>query len=106
MSWILLFLAGLCEVGWALGFKLEAGFGKPWILALTVLTLVASMWLLSLAMKDIAFGTVYAVWTGIGVLGTFILGVLMFHDPITPWRAFSVLLVLRGRIGLKLSEAG
>lgn len=104
MSWMILFLAGLCEVGWALGFKLGAGFSKPWVLGFTVLTLVASMWLLSLAMKNIAFGTVYAVWTGIGVVGTFILGVLMFQDPITPWRAASVLLVLLGLIGLKISD--
>lgn len=104
MSWIILILAGLFEVGWAVGFKLEAGPSKPLLLFLTVVSLVLSMALLSYAMRELSLGTAYAVWTGIGVLGTFFLGIFFFQESAGLLRIASVTLILVGLLGLKMTE--
>jgi len=104
MSWLYLFFAGLFEIGWAVGFKLGASPAKPGVLALTIVSLILSMVLLALAMKELPFGTAYAVWTGIGVAGTFIIGLSCFGDPVNPVRIASFVFLLLGLIGLKLSS--
>jgi len=104
MAWIYLIIAGLLEMGWALGLKIaqnpalrEAGWG------LAVLCIFGSGFFLWLAQKHIPMGTAYAVWTGIGVLGTFWIGVFFFGDQLNIGRVFSVMLILAGVIGLKFS---
>ncbi|MBX9940725.1 MAG: multidrug efflux SMR transporter [Candidatus Obscuribacterales bacterium] len=104
MSWLYLFFAGLFEIGWAVGFKLGASPAKPGWLALTIVSLILSMVLLALAMKELPFGTAYAVWTGIGVAGTFIIGLCCFSDPVNPLRLVSFVFLLLGLIGLKLAS--
>ena len=101
MSWLFLFLAGLCEVAWAVGLKTVSS--GPWNIALTAVTLVLGMYLLALAVKGIPLGTAYAIWTGIGVIGTFVIGVIWFNEPVNAARIVSVMLILAGLTGLKLS---
>ena len=105
MSWIYLVIAGFMEIGWPLGFKLAqiSNHKVPWI-AFSVLSMVASGLFLYLAQKAIPIGTAYAVWTGIGAVGTFTLGILFFRDPATAIRIASAGLVVIGLIGLKLSH--
>lgn len=103
MSWVILFVAGLLEVVWAVGLKQLDGFSRPWILLGTVAATVLSVWLLAVAMKEVPLGTAYAVWTGIGAIGTFIVGILWLGDPANIPRVLSALCVLVGLIGLKLS---
>lgn len=103
MSWMILFLAGLLEVAWAVGMKHIDGFSRPWVLAGTVVATVLSVVLLGLAMKNLPLGTAYAVWTGIGAIGTFIVGIFLLGDSLSTARIVSALFVLVGLIGLKLS---
>ncbi len=103
MSWWILLFAGLFEVAWALGLKLTDGFNRPLILVLTLTAIVLSMGLLAWALKEIPLGTAYAVWTGIGVLGTFFVGVILFNEPFTLIRSISVVLILAGLVGLKMA---
>lgn len=103
MSWVYLLAAGLSEVIWAVGLKFLNGFEKPGLLILVVGAIALSMALLSMAMKTIPLGTAYAIWTGIGVLGTFILGVLFFEESMSWVKILSCALILAGLIGLKLS---
>lgn len=103
MSWIILFFAGLFEVGWAVGLKYTEGFTRPIPTALTVLAMAISLGLLGLAMKHLPLGTAYAIWTGIGAIGTVIAGVLLFGESVALMRLASVALILCGLIGLKLS---
>ncbi len=103
MPWLLLVIAGIFEIGWPLGFKLADTHPKyfyPFLL-LAVLSMGISGWLLYLAQKNIPIGTAYAVWTGIGTVGTFLIGVLFFHDSTALLRILFVLLILTGVIGLK-----
>jgi quaternary ammonium compound-resistance protein SugE len=102
MPWMLLFLAGLLEIGWAVGLKYTEGFSRPWPTALTVAAMVGSVVLLGLAVKQIPLGTAYAVWTGIGAIGTAVFGMLLFGDAATPARLACLALVASGIIGLKL----
>ena len=102
MSWILLFIAGLLEVCWAIGLKYTDGFSKPVPTVLTVAAMVASVVLLGLAMKQLPVGTAYAVWTGIGAIGTAILGIVLLGDPATGARLLCLGLIAAGIIGLKL----
>lgn len=104
MSWVLLVLAGLLEVAWAVGLKYSQGFTKPWPTVLTLIALVASLWLLALAMKTLPLGTSYAVWTGIGSVGTVILGIFLFGDSANAMRLLCVGLILGGIFGLKLTS--
>ncbi|NBD12130.1 quaternary ammonium compound efflux SMR transporter SugE [Corallococcus silvisoli] len=102
-SWILLILAGLLEVAWTLGLKYTQGFTRPLASVLTVAAIVASMGLLSLAVKQLPIGTAYAVWVGIGALGAAVLGMVLFHEPATPARLFFLGLLLVAIVGLKVT---
>jgi len=102
MPWIILFLAGLLEITWAVGLKYTEGFSRPLPTVLTVVAMVASVVLLGLAVRHLPVGTAYAVWTGIGAVGTAICGILLFGDAATPARLACLGLVVVGIIGLKL----
>jgi len=102
MPWIILFLAGLLEITWAVGLKYTEGFSRPLPTVLTVAAMVASVVLLGLAVRHLPVGTAYAVWTGIGAVGTAICGILLFGDAATPARLACLGLVVVGIIGLKL----
>ena len=102
MSWLILFLAGLFETVWATGLKYTEGFSRPLPTAGTLAAMTVSVWLLSVAMKELPLGTAYAVWTGIGAVGAVILGVILFQDPLTLPRIFCVGLIVAGLVGLKM----
>jgi quaternary ammonium compound-resistance protein SugE len=102
MAWIILFVAGLFEIGWAVGLKYTEGFTRPGPTALTGVALVASMVLLGWAVKTLPIGTAYAVWTGIGAVGTAILGLVLFHEPATAARLACIALIVAGIVGLKV----
>ena len=103
MSWFILVLAGLFEIGWAIGLKYTAGFTKPLPTILTVGAMVISIALLGLAVKSLPMGTAYAVWTGIGTVGTVILGIVLFAEPVTAVRIGCILLIVTGILGLKFA---
>ncbi|WP_053145979.1 quaternary ammonium compound efflux SMR transporter SugE [Pseudomonas sp. P97.38] len=103
MSWIILFFAGLAEVGWAVGLKYTDGFSRPLPTALTIAAMVISLGLLGLAMKELPLGTAYAIWTGVGAVGTVIAGIILFGESMALVRLASVALIVAGLIGLKLS---
>lgn len=102
MSWFILFLAGCFEVMWAVGLKYSDGFTKLWPSVFTAITMTLSVILLALAMKTLPLGTAYAVWTGIGAIGTAIIGMIMFHDSTSFWRILCLTLIFSGIVGLKL----
>jgi quaternary ammonium compound-resistance protein SugE len=104
MHWWLLILAGLLEVGWAIGLKYTDGFTKPLPSVLTAIAIVGSMILLSLAARSIPIGTAYAVWTGIGVAGAATLGIVLLGEAATPGRIFFLAMLLVAVIGLKLTS--
>jgi quaternary ammonium compound-resistance protein SugE len=103
MAWILLIIAGLLEVGWAIGLKYTEGFTRVWPSFFTLASMVLSVVLLGVAMKSLPVGTSYAVWVGIGAIGTAILGIVLFAEPATAGRLASLALILAGIIGLKLA---
>jgi quaternary ammonium compound-resistance protein SugE len=103
MAWTLLFIAGLFEVAWAVGLKYTDGFTRALPSALTIGAMVASMYLLALAARTLPIGTAYAVWTGIGVVGAFVLGIWLFREPVTAARIVCVTLIVAGMVGLRLS---
>ena len=103
MPWILLIIAGLLEVGWAIGLKYTEGFTKLWPSVLTLAAMACSVLLLGMAMKSLPVGTSYAVWVGIGAIGTAILGILLFGESANAGRLISLGLILAGIIGLKLA---
>ena len=105
MPWILLIVAGLFEVGWAVGLKYTDGFTKPLATVLTLISMVVSMALLGLAVKHLPVGTAYAIWTGIGTVGTVVLGMVLLGEPVTPTRLICITLIVGGIAGLKLSTA-
>jgi len=105
MAWLLLIIAGLFEVGWAIGLKYTEGFSRPWPTAATVAAMVISVALLGVAMRTLPVGTAYAVWTGIGAVGTVVLGMVLFSEPATVARLACVGLILAGIVGLKLTTA-
>jgi quaternary ammonium compound-resistance protein SugE len=102
MAWVVLFIAGLFEIGWAVGLKYTQGFTRLWPSVGTVAAMAASFLLLSQALKTIPVGTGYAVWTGIGVVGTVIIGMTFLGEPLEVWRIVCVLLIIAGIVGLKL----
>jgi quaternary ammonium compound-resistance protein SugE len=102
MNWTLLVVAGLFEIGWAIGLKYTEGFTRLWPSLWTVASMVVSLALLGLALKTIPVGTGYAVWTGIGAAGTAILGIVLFAEPATALRLGSIALIVAGIVGLKL----
>lgn len=106
MNWTLLFLAGLFEVGWAIGLKYTEGFTRLWPSVWTVLAMIASFWLLALAMKQLPVGTAYAVWVGVGAVGTVILGIVLFNEPLNTGRMISIGLIVAGIVGMKLASHG
>lgn len=101
MAWFVLFVAGLFEIGWAVGLKYTEGFTRPLASALTLAAMVLSVLLLGLSLKSLPLGTAYAVWTGIGTIGTAALGILLFGDPVTAARLFFIGLIVAGIAGLK-----
>ena len=103
MVWLILVIAGLFEVAWAIGLKYTDGFTRLWPTLGTALSMLVSIGLLGLAMKSLPVGTAYAIWVGIGAVGTVILGMLLFDEPATALRLASLLLILAGIIGLKLA---
>lgn len=105
MSWIILLFAGLFEVGWAVGLKYTDGFTRPLPTALTVAAMAVSLGLLGLAMKELPLGTAYAVWTGVGAVGTVIAGIILFGESMAIMRLISVALIIAGLIGLKVSTS-
>ena len=106
MAWFLLVLAGLFEVGWAIGLKYTDGFTRPWPTVGTVLAMIISLGLLGLAMKSLPVGTSYAVWVGVGAVGTAILGIVLLGEPANTGRLVSLGLIVAGIVGLKLSSPG
>lgn len=102
MAWVLLALAGLFEVIWAVGLKYAEGFTRPLPSVITVAAMAASVALLGLAMRELPLGTAYAIWTGIGTVGTAILGIVLFAEPATALRLACIALIALGIIGLKL----
>ncbi|MDI3372211.1 MULTISPECIES: quaternary ammonium compound efflux SMR transporter SugE [Pseudomonas] len=105
MSWIILFFAGLFEIGWAVGLKYTDGFSKPIPTVLTVGAMVISLGLLGLAMKELPLGTAYAIWTGVGAVGTVIAGIILFGESMALVRLVSVALIVCGLVGLKVSAS-
>ena len=106
MAWIVLFIAGLLEIGWAVGLKYSDGFTRPLPTVLTALSLIASMALLGLAVRTLPLGTAYAVWTGIGTIGTAILGIILFGEPATVVRLVCIGLIVTGILGLRFAVHG
>ncbi|MDQ3060802.1 MAG: quaternary ammonium compound efflux SMR transporter SugE [Pseudomonadota bacterium] len=104
MPWVLLFIAGLLEVGWAIGLKYTEGFTRLWPSVGTLAAMALSVVLLGLAMRSLPVGTAYAVWTGIGAVGTVILGIVLFAEPATAARLACVGLIVAGILGLKLTS--
>jgi quaternary ammonium compound-resistance protein SugE len=102
MPWTLLVIAGIFEVGWAIGLKYTEGFSRPLPTVLTVLSMIVSLGLLGLALRDLPVGTAYAVWTGVGAVGTAALGIALFGDPATVGRLACIGLIVAGIVGLKL----
>lgn len=103
MNWAILVIAGLFEVGWAIGLKYTEGFTRLWPTVGTVLAMVISLGLLGIAMKSLPVGTAYAVWVGVGAVGTAILGIVLFEEQANPARLLSLALILAGIVGLKLA---
>lgn len=102
MAWVYLFIAGIAEIGWALGMKYTDGFSKPVPTALTLVVMAISVVFLALAVKHLPLGTAYAIWTGIGTLGTVILGIWLFNEPSDLIRLLCIGLIIVGIIGLKV----
>jgi quaternary ammonium compound-resistance protein SugE len=102
MAWLFLFVAGLLEVGWAVGLKFTEGFTRPIPIVLTVISMIASLGLLGLSLKSLPLGTAYAIWTGIGTLGTAILGIVLLGESATVARLACIGLIVAGIVGLKL----
>ena len=106
MNWAILVLAGLFEIGWAIGLKYTEGFTRLWPTVGTVLAMAISLDLLGIAMKSLPVGTAYAVWVGVGAVGTAILGIVLLGEPANAGRMISLALILAGIIGLKLATPG
>jgi quaternary ammonium compound-resistance protein SugE len=101
MAWVYLFVAGLLEIGWAIGLKYTEGFTRIWPSVGTIAAMVLSVVLLGLALRELPVGTGYAVWTGIGTVGTAILGIVLFSEPATAVRLACIGLIVLGIVGLK-----
>ncbi|HEV7300941.1 MAG TPA: quaternary ammonium compound efflux SMR transporter SugE [Tepidisphaeraceae bacterium] len=103
MAWFILILAGLLEIGWAVGLKHTHGFTRPLPTLLTAIAMLLSLGLLGLALRHLPVGTAYAIWTGIGTVGTALLGMLLLGDPTSPLRLACIGLILLGIVGLKMA---
>lgn len=102
MAWAVLFIAGLFEIGWAIGLKYSHGLTRLWPSLATVVTMALSVWLLGVALRALPLGTAYAVWTGIGTVGTAILGMALFGEPATAMRLACIAMIVAGIVGLRL----
>ena len=105
MNWIILIVAGLFEVGWAIGLKYTEGFSRLWPTIWTIMAMIISLGLLGIAMKGLPVGTAYSIWVGVGAVGTVILGILLLGESASVSRMISVVLIIAGIIGLKISTA-
>ena len=105
MAWICLFAAGVLEIVWAFSMKKSAGFTILTPTAITIVTMIASFGLLSVAMKTLPLGTAYTIWTGIGAIGAFVIGITLLGEAITPARIIAALLIVSGIIMMKLASA-
>jgi quaternary ammonium compound-resistance protein SugE len=103
MNWLVLVIAGLFEIGWAIGLKYTEGFTRLWPTVGTALSMIISVGLLGIAMKSLPVGTAYAVWVGVGAVGTAILGIVLFDEPVNMARLVSLSFIVAGIVGLKLS---
>ena len=103
MAWAILIVAGLFEVGWAIGLKYTEGFTRLWATVGTVVAMVISLGLLGIAMKSLPVGTAYAIWVGVGAVGTAILGIILLGDSANAGRLISLALIVAGIVGLKLA---
>ena len=106
MAWVILVLAGLFEIGWAIGLKYTAGFTRLWPSVGTAMAMLISLGLLGIALKSLPVGTAYAVWVGVGAVGTVILGIVLLDEPVNAARLISVALIVSGIVGLKLATPG
>ncbi|MBI0385403.1 multidrug efflux SMR transporter, partial [Streptomyces albiflaviniger] len=104
MPWIYLLLAGLFEIGFALGMKYSEGFSKPLPTVATVVSALISLYLMSQAMKSIPVGTAYAIWTGIGAVGAFVVGIVFLGEQVSPMRIGAAVLIVSGLVLMKLSS--
>ena len=104
MAWVYLIIAGIFEVVWATGLKYSHGFTKLYPSLITLGGMAVSFYLLSLAVRSLPIGTAYAIWTGIGALGAVLLGIFLFHEPVSVWRIVFLCLILTGILGLKLTS--
>lgn len=105
MPWFHLIIAGLLEVAWAVGLKQTAGWTRLWPSVITVALMIASFFFLSLALRTLPLGTSYAIWTGIGAVGTALIGIFIFDEPRTAARLVCILLIVAGIVGLKLASS-
>lgn len=106
MNWFILIIAGMFEVGWAIGLKYTQGFTRFWPSLGTLAAIVISMGLLGLSMKSLPVGTAYAVWVGIGIIGSSCFGILLFGEPVSAFRLFCLGIIIIGIVGLNLSMPG
>jgi len=103
MAWIFLFLAGLLEIVWAFFMKQSAGFTRPWPSVVTIVTMIASFGLLSISMKTLPLGTAYTIWTGIGAVGAFVVGVAVLNEQLSVMRVLAAILIVSGLVLMKLA---
>lgn len=104
MAWIYLLIAGLLEMGWAVGLKYTHGFSQLVPSILTLICMAASFLFLSLALRDLPISMAYAIWTGIGIVGTVMAGLILFQESLTPWQALSLVMIVGGIVGLRLTS--
>lgn len=104
MPWLTLTIAGLLEIVWATAMKQSDGFTKIWPTVIMVVGMIASFWLLAIAMRQLPLGTAYMVWTGIGAVGSFILGIILMGEPVTVSRLFAAALILAGILAMKMAS--
>jgi quaternary ammonium compound-resistance protein SugE len=104
-NWVILIIAGLFEIFWAIGLKYTDGFTKLTPSILTILSMLVSIWLLSISLKTLPLGTAYAVWVGIGTVGTVIAGIILFNDSVNLLRIISIIFIILGIIGLKITTS-
>jgi quaternary ammonium compound-resistance protein SugE len=105
MPWLHLIIAGLLEVAWAIGLKQTEGWTRLWPSVITALLMIASFFFLSLALRSLPIGTAYAIWTGIGAVGTALIGIFVFGEPRTAARLVCIVLIVAGIVGLKLTSS-
>jgi quaternary ammonium compound-resistance protein SugE len=104
MAWILLIFAGLLEVVWAYTMKLSDGFTRMGYASITIVAMIASFWLLSMAMKSLPLGTAYTIWTGIGAVGAFVVGICVLGEAVSPLRIFAAVLIVSGLLLMKIAS--